>query len=114
MRSEKPAGVGRLPLLVVVQFSVTTSPGAQPLAGSTATPDTDRSMKGASADWQAKVASLLVSAVPDAFSSATALATRSEEHTSELQSLMRISYAVFCLQNTRIPLHDTNQTLTTQ
>src|SRR3546814_11220136 len=24
-------------------------------------------------------------------------ATRSEEHTSELQSLMRISYAVFCL-----------------
>src|SRR3546814_7361726 len=29
----------------------------------------------------------------------TALAgTRSEEHTSELQSLMRISYAVFCLK----------------
>src|SRR3546814_9239858 len=26
-------------------------------------------------------------------------APRSEEHTSELQSLMRISYAVFCLQN---------------
>src|SRR3546814_2543358 len=25
-------------------------------------------------------------------------AVRSEEHTSELQSLMRISYAVFCLQ----------------
>src|SRR3546814_4427973 len=25
---------------------------------------------------------------------------RSEEHTSEPQSLMRISYAVFCLQNT--------------
>src|SRR3546814_6433825 len=25
--------------------------------------------------------------------------SRSEEHTSELQSLMRISYAVFCLQN---------------
>src|SRR3546814_4089715 len=27
--------------------------------------------------------------------------TRSEEHTSELQSLMRISYAVFCLQKTK-------------
>src|SRR3546814_10406680 len=27
-----------------------------------------------------------------------ALAQRSEEHTSELQSLMRISYAVFCLK----------------
>src|SRR3546814_9971282 len=26
------------------------------------------------------------------------LSTRSEEHTSELQSLMRISYAVFCLK----------------
>src|SRR3546814_10207815 len=28
----------------------------------------------------------------------TALQFRSEEHTSELQSLMRISYAVFCLK----------------
>src|SRR3546814_4332146 len=27
--------------------------------------------------------------------------TRSEEHTSELQSLMRISYAVFCLKKTK-------------
>src|SRR3546814_8517316 len=27
------------------------------------------------------------------------LCGRSEEHTSELQSLMRISYAVFCLKN---------------
>src|SRR3546814_3533615 len=29
---------------------------------------------------------------------AISLARRSEEHTSELQSLMRISYAVFCLK----------------
>src|SRR3546814_6587741 len=29
---------------------------------------------------------------------ADAAGTRSEEHTSELQSLMRISYAVFCLK----------------
>src|SRR3546814_1580556 len=28
----------------------------------------------------------------------TAISDRSEEHTSELQSLMRISYAVFCLK----------------
>src|SRR3546814_1565454 len=28
--------------------------------------------------------------------------TRSEEHTSELQSLMRISYAVFCLKQKKI------------
>src|SRR3546814_4958709 len=30
-------------------------------------------------------------------------AARSEEHTSELQSLMRISYAVFCLKKKKIP-----------
>src|SRR3546814_8553687 len=30
-------------------------------------------------------------------------ALRSEEHTSELQSLMRISYAVFCLKKKNIP-----------
>src|SRR3546814_1551488 len=30
--------------------------------------------------------------------SSTSLVSRSEEHTSELQSLMRISYAVFCLK----------------
>src|SRR3546814_9922687 len=29
------------------------------------------------------------------------LSRRSEEHTSELQSLMRISYAVFCLKKTK-------------
>src|SRR3546814_8202153 len=31
-----------------------------------------------------------------------ATALRSEEHTSELQSLMRISYAVFCLKKKKI------------
>src|SRR3546814_6440365 len=33
---------------------------------------------------------------------------RSEEHTSELQSLMRISYAVFCLKKTITILDDIN------
>src|SRR3546814_8227675 len=32
---------------------------------------------------------------------------RSEEHTSELQSLMRISYAVFCLKKKKITKHST-------
>src|SRR3546814_4793434 len=36
------------------------------------------------------------------------LATRSEEHTSELQSLMRISYAVFCLKKKNITQHLTS------
>src|SRR3546814_2835412 len=30
---------------------------------------------------------------------------RSEEHTSELQSLMRISYAVFCLKKKKTNIH---------
>src|SRR3546814_2181033 len=34
----------------------------------------------------------------DALTSVLAIAARSEEHTSELQSLMRTSYAVFCLK----------------
>src|SRR3546814_9740897 len=52
---------------------------------------------------------------------APATARRSEEHTSELQSLMRISYAVFCLKkknkhtkythsNTYDTEHNTNTT----
>src|SRR3546814_8015907 len=47
------------------------------------------------------------------------LADRSEEHTSELQSLMRISYAVFCLKkktadthNKHISLEDTPTIIT--
>src|SRR3546814_3202049 len=36
-----------------------------------------------------------------------ALHIRSEEHTSELQSLMRISYAVFCLKKKTITPHST-------
>src|SRR3546814_19501776 len=37
----------------------------------------------------------------------TGSGARSEEHTSELQSLMRISYAVFCLKKKK---HTTHQT----
>src|SRR3546814_11381060 len=33
------------------------------------------------------------------------IGTRSEEHTSELQSLLRISYAVFCLNKQQIQLY---------
>src|SRR3546814_9224422 len=39
-----------------------------------------------------------VSAATATMPGANAAITRSEEHTSELQSLMRISYAVFCLK----------------
>src|SRR3546814_5171410 len=39
---------------------------------------------------------------------------RSEEHTSELQSLMRISYAVFCLKKKKKQHHDIQTTITTK
>src|SRR3546814_2839386 len=42
-----------------------------------------------------------------AYSLAVGDARRSEEHTSELQSLMRISYAVFCLKNKNIHYKNT-------
>src|SRR3546814_7606509 len=37
-------------------------------------------------------------------------APRSEEHTSELQSLMRISYAVFCLKKKKQQIHSRHVT----
>src|SRR3546814_3712714 len=40
-----------------------------------------------------------------AVGSASSAPTRSEEHTSELQSLMRISYAVFCLKKKNTERH---------
>src|SRR3546814_4045269 len=39
----------------------------------------------------------------------SATAARSEEHTSELQSLMRISYAVFCLKQTKTQTNTNEQ-----
>src|SRR3546814_1332372 len=38
---------------------------------------------------------------------------RSEEHTSELQSLMRISYAVFCLKKKRQKQHNKKESALT-
>src|SRR3546814_4778312 len=37
---------------------------------------------------------------------------RSEEHTSELQSLMRISYAVFCLKKKKHSRHNNTYVIT--
>src|SRR3546814_3108025 len=58
--------------------------------------------------WNAR---WLATSVPKASTKRSYLASRSEEHTFELQSLMRISYAVFCLKknNKRIEINYTNE-----
>src|SRR3546814_1601459 len=51
--------------------------------------------------WLVKSCAIAVSPFAPAASTAfhkSSVRVRSEEHTSELQSLMRISYAVFCLK----------------
>src|SRR3546814_8453510 len=52
----------------------------------------------------------IMSSIASTFNSAATL-LRSEEHTSELQSLMHISYAVFCLKKKKIQQITDNSTL---
>src|SRR3546814_3432126 len=54
----------------------------------------EAAMAGALAETESRWPGLHTAAFGDLL-----LEDRSEEHTSELQSLMRISYAVFCLKN---------------
>src|SRR3546814_3551157 len=70
---------------------------------------------GSSRDWAAKATQLLgvTAVVAESLERihrsnliGMGVLPRSEEHTSELQSLMRISYAVFCLKK---KTHDTTQ-----
>src|SRR3546814_10870084 len=61
-----------------------------------------------SALWQSSAPS----GVPSARLTPSISAMRSEEHTSELQSLMRISYAVFCLKKNTPILETTQASLT--
>src|SRR3546814_10632067 len=50
--------------------------------------------------------------LPDCHDVRRVLDRRSEEHTSELQSLMRISYAVFCLKKKKTHTHNQIRTIT--
>src|SRR3546814_5438663 len=52
--------------------------------------------------WRLPTAQVEPSPYLSAPSSPSDAVTRSEEHTSELQSLMRISYAVFCLKQQQL------------
>src|SRR3546814_4734067 len=57
---------------------------------------------GSAERWQLPPACPWAAAQEDRARSCLARRPRSEEHTSELQSLMRISYAVFCLKKKNI------------
>src|SRR3546814_8676759 len=59
--------------------------------------------KAVDADAGTRLGALLSATSSLALARADAPADRSEEHTSELQSLMRISYAVFCLKQKNHP-----------
>src|SRR3546814_4666194 len=74
-----------------------TAPLPSPCLSSLRTPPTSLPSCSGSRpiDWPIPIQ--LFSLSCSAISRTQMLRTRSEEHTSELQSLMRISYAVFCL-----------------
>src|SRR3546814_2182519 len=59
------------------------------------------------ADLKIDAAEVVAREIRDAGGDALAVAmdVRSEEHTTELQSLMRLSYAVFCLKKKQQRLH---------
>src|SRR3546814_8954751 len=82
----------------IASFQPTTAPQSWPTrcAGS----------RTSSASSKAMMSSASVSRRYAPTPSGTSL--RSEEHTSELQSLIRISYAVFCLKNKKKDQHHTN------
>src|SRR3546814_960961 len=65
--------------------------------------------------WHRPAASSAIMTARGTASAAKASPVRSEEHTSELQSLMRISYAVFCLKkkkNENITIERSNDNIT--
>src|SRR3546814_1797248 len=72
----------------------------------------DRLPQGGGASHQVRLRGLLRQAFQSSFDLRCKLGhlgifgRRSEEHTSELQSLMRISYAVFCLKKKKHTTHN--------
>src|SRR3546814_8906791 len=88
-------GVATLQGLAIVVFIIcgTLVPGER-MFGDSATP----SLAGAIILSAISLAAVVVLAI-------VRHKLRSEEHTSELQSLMRISYAVFCLKKKRTSLN---------
>src|SRR3546814_9280609 len=62
-------------------------------------------------DAKIKAKQMRIAFPPIAGNTRPVIDERSEEHTSELQSLMRISYAVFCLKKKKTDIYHTNITV---
>src|SRR3546814_4336401 len=106
---DQPEGwLGLLMALVVVAATLMggVAPGiAASIVGAVLTPvvlDTGSAPETALAAGLGGTIVALVLAATVALRRREGLRARSEEHTSELQSLMRISYAVFCSKKTQI------------
>src|SRR3546814_8494750 len=93
-----------VPALVAAARATASFPGAFPPF---TLRELDRVLEKRGAGWPGRDAFIRAQLPRDADSD------RSEEHTSELQSLMRISYAVFCLQKKKqITKNTDNQDVT--
>src|SRR3546814_566715 len=89
--------------LLLSDVSAVEGAGAAPGAGGSAMPSV----------WtpsRSVIASVAVPSTTSMSRMATDCSLRSEEHTSELKSLMRISYAVFCLKKKKTQILANNQT----
>src|SRR3546814_9226644 len=78
----------------------------QATVASSATDASQRARPCSAAISSSTVAPTTVAPCCRASASAAKSVPRSEEHTSELQSLMRISYAVFCLKKKKTKQHN--------
>src|SRR3546814_3234639 len=90
---EKATGLARA---MVTQYGMTERLGAVKLGEANSEPFMGRDM-GHARDYSEQTAAAVDEEVKK---------LRSEEHTSELQSLMRISYAVFCLKKKNSQKHN--------
>src|SRR3546814_4982619 len=93
----RSAAADALPV-VKTAASFQESPGKATILPSPSTGGNMLGSRPTTATRTARLAAALVFVLAASVLPAAAASVRSEEHTSELQSLMRISYAVFCLK----------------
>src|SRR3546814_2037540 len=96
----------------LVEAAQTTTPALTGLAGTRRTPLSAGAWIDIRPNWVSGADDVFAALVDDVpwRAEQRQMWDRSEEHTSELQSLMRISYAVFCLKKNKITPSPSNTT----